>query len=94
MKFLHRNTTETSRWETYKTLELIPDAVPNPYQQKPTFTFGLDQAWRILITVLTQELVYYEQQISYLERCLAASEFEAEKKPSSNSLQKLWMLMD
>lgn len=90
MKFLHRNTNEASCWQIYKTLELIPDVVENPQANRLKFAFGLGQAWRLLLVALTQELVYNDQQIEYLERCWAVNELEA----SANTLQKLWTLMN
>lgn len=93
MKFTHRNAKEKSCWQTYKVLELIPDAVPNPQVNRLNFGFGLDQAWRLLIVALTQELVY-EQQIEYLERCWAVKWFEPDANTGSKTLQKLWTLMN
>lgn len=93
MKFLNRNITDETRWETYKKLELIPNSVTNPEANKLIFTFGLEQVWRLLIVALTQELVD-EQRIEYLERCWALNNFETDSKTGSNTLHKLWTLMD
>ena len=92
MKFLHGNTPQTSCWQTYKALELIPDAVGDPPAKKLSFGFGLDQIWRHLLVALTQELVY-EQQIEYLERCWAVNLLQP-NDTESNTLQKLWTLMN
>jgi hypothetical protein len=85
--------TNNSQWQNYKQLELIPDRVPNPYNRTSTFKFGLGFAWRVLISLLVDELVDREQQIEYIERCWANKEFE-QKENSARSLQKLWLLMN
>lgn len=92
MKFLHRHASETSCWQSYKALELIPDAVL-PKTNTLKFAFGLNQVWRLLLVALTQELVY-EQQIEYLERCWTVNCFELDADTGSNTLQKLWTLMN
>jgi hypothetical protein len=85
--------TSNSQWQNYKQLELITNQVPNPYTEASTFKFGLDVAWKMLISLLVDELVDREQQAEYLERCWANKEFEQEEK-SADSLQKLWLLMN
>lgn len=90
MKFSHHNTTESPYWHTYKALELISDAVEDPQANCLKFSFGLKQIWRLLLVALTQELVYDDQRIEYLERCWAVNELEA----YANTLQKLWALMN
>lgn len=94
MKFLHGNATETFSWKIYRELELIPVSVSDPRTNKPTFTFGLDRMWRLLIIKLTQELVYYDQQVEYLERCWTVEQFEPDGNTDSNTLQRLWRLMN
>lgn len=91
MKSLHHNATETSLWKTYKELELIPNSVPTS-RNKLSFTVGFAKAWQFLVTALTQELVYTDQQVEYLERCWAIEQDKLDKI-ESNSLQKLWQLM-
>ena len=85
--------TNNSQWQNYKQLELIPNRVPNPYSKASTFKFGLDLAWRVLISLLVDELVDREQKVEYLERCWIDREFE-QRKNSASSLQKLWLLMN
>ncbi|OWY68358.1 hypothetical protein B7486_26265 [cyanobacterium TDX16] len=85
--------TSNSQWENYQQLELIPNHVPNPYGKVSAFRFGLDFAWRGLISLLVDELVDREQQVEYIERCWANKEFEQQEN-SSSSLQKLWLLMN
>lgn len=89
--------TSKSQWENYKQLELIPNQVPNPHTKTSTFKFGLGKfglgfAWQVLISLLVDELVDREQQVEYLERCWANQEFAQTK--NTNSLQKLWLLMN
>jgi len=85
--------TNNSQWQNYKQLELIPNRVPNPYGKASTFKFGLEFAWRVLISLLVDELVDREQQVEYLERCWANQKFDREEN-SAKSLQKLWLLMN
>lgn len=80
-------------WQTYKQLELIPDSVPNPNNKVSTFKFGLDIAWKTLISLLADELVDEEQKVEYIERCWKLNEFGKGDNPSS-SLQRLWVLMN
>lgn len=85
--------TSNSQWENYQQLELIPSRIPNPDGKASTFKFGLDFAWRVLISLLVDELVDREQQVEYIERCWANKEFE-QPENSTSSLQKLWLLMN
>lgn len=85
--------TSNSQWQNYKQLELIPNRVPNPHDKASAFTFGLDLAWRVLISLLVDELIDREQQVEYIERCWANKEFEQQEN-STSSLQKLWLLMN
>lgn len=93
MQFIHRNITNKSQWQIYKELELIPDSVTYSQANNMTFAFGLDRVWRLLIIALTQELVE-EQQVEYLERCLAVNNFDVDSHKGSKTLQKLWTLMN
>lgn len=93
MQFIHRHLTNKSQWKAYKELELIPHSVPYSQANKVTFAFGLDRVWQLLIVALTQELVE-DQQVEYLERCLTASNFDLESHKGSQTLQKLWTLMN
>ena len=86
------NPTNNAQWQTYKHLELIPDSVPNPDASVSAFTFGLNLAWRSLLSLLMDELVD-EQQVEYIERCWALNESGQRANPSS-PLQRLWVLMN
>lgn len=91
-KFLGRNIINESQWEAYKKLELIPDSVANPQANKFSFTFGLNQAWRLLLTALMDELVD-DLQVDYLERCWALNNFESDDNAGLQTLQRFWTLM-
>jgi hypothetical protein len=93
MNFIHRKTTNKFQWQAYKELELIPDFLPYPQVNKPSFAFGLEEVWRLLIIALTQELVY-EQQVEYLERCWMLDVFEPDNAAITNMLHRLWALME
>lgn len=56
-------------WQIYKKLEFLPDSLPEPSVEEGIYLYPLRQAWRILLDVLVNELIY-EQQIEFLERCL------------------------
>lgn len=58
-----------SHWQLYRKLEGLPETMPEPSKEAEVLTLPLRQAWKLLMTLLTQELVY-EQQIEFLERCL------------------------
>jgi hypothetical protein len=80
-----------THWQRYKELEILPDFIPDPSIEAGTFMYPLREAWRILLNVLADELVY-EQQIEFLERCLAQDllEFYTDKK----SWKKFLKLID
>lgn len=80
-----------NQWQIYKKLELIPDSIPEPSTKQGILTFPLQLAWKLLIDALAKELVY-EQQVEYLERCLAQS--QSEQYLTQNTWHKLWSLMD
>jgi hypothetical protein len=80
-----------NQWQLYKKLELIPDSASQPMNKQGIITFPLQLAWKVLIDALAKELVY-EQQIEYLERCLAQS--QSEFYLTNNTWQKLWSLME
>ncbi|GFE69758.1 hypothetical protein [Chroococcus sp. FPU101] len=77
-------------WQLYKKLEGLPEATPEPVAE-PELTLPLRQAWKLLIDLLTQELVY-EQQIEFLERCLKHDLMNSNK--SSNFWVKFGKLLD
>jgi hypothetical protein len=91
MKFLNRSLITDKQWKAYKQLELIPESIPLPTAPLPLF--GLSLAWKTLLSLLAEELVD-DQQVDYLERCLALDEFGYGEKSPDNSLQRLWTLMD
>lgn len=78
-------------WQLYKELECLPDSILEPTAEPAVLTFPLRTAWKVLMNVLAQELVY-EQQIEFLERCL---DNDLDKKDSSkNFWGKFWRLID
>jgi hypothetical protein len=81
MKYLdHRqNEIDRDRWEAYKELELVTDAIERPDRHRGGFKFGIDRVWRTVIRLLMDELVT-EQQIDYLDRCWNAD--EKDRSPS------------
>lgn len=93
MEFLNHSSKKDCQWQAYKQLELIPDSASNPYANSTNFTFGMNKLWRGLLTLLLDELVE-EQQVEYLERCWALNKFTQENKSSSDTLQRLWVLMN
>lgn len=80
----------SSSWETYRRLELIPDSVT---KSPPRFAFGVDWFWKGLLYLLVNELVD-EQQVEYLDRCWALNEADGVNRPAATTLQRLWVLMN
>lgn len=79
-----------SDWQLYKKLEGLPEITPEPIAE-PELTLPLRQAWKLLLNLLTQELVY-EQQIEFLERCLEQDLIKNQR--SNNFWVKFGKLLD
>ncbi|PSF37665.1 hypothetical protein C7H19_08915 [Aphanothece hegewaldii CCALA 016] len=77
-------------WQLYKELECLPQSIPEPTAEAAVLTFPLREAWKVLMNVLAQELVY-EQQIEFLERCL---DHELEENQPNNFWGKFLKLID
>ncbi|MGV0025681.1 hypothetical protein [Phormidesmis priestleyi] len=100
MDLLTHNTINHHQWQAYKKLELISESVDNADINRDPFRFGIDQAWRLLITLLLDELVT-EQKTEYLDRCWALTDLEegtrslrvTRKRSPSKTLQRLLILM-
>ncbi len=95
MKFLDRqkNSIELGRWETYKQLELVPDAVDRPKGLRVMSKFGIERAWRSTIALLLNELVT-EQKADYLDRCWASKDLDGGSRSPFQTLQRLLTLMN
>lgn len=92
MSFATRSSIDETRWNLYRQLELLPESVPNPAKQGNSFTSRLNVFWRSLLGLLIDELVE-DQRVEYLDRCWSLNEF-GESEKSSNSLHRLWVLME
>ncbi len=92
MSFVAHCSADDAQWDMYKQMELIPGSVPNPASHRNPLTSGLNILWRSLLALLVDELVE-EQRVEYLERCWSLNEF-GEGEQSSNSLKRLWVLME
>jgi hypothetical protein len=92
MKFLGRKSTDSSQWEFYKQLEMIPECIPNPLDKANYVGSVLNVCWRPLLGLLIDELIA-EQRVDYLERCWLLNEFEVGKKSQSNSLHRFFVLI-
>ncbi|AFY91871.1 hypothetical protein [Chamaesiphon minutus] len=94
MKFLdqQKNNIELGRWETYKQLELVPDAVDRPKSHPILSKFGVERAWRSTIALLLNELVT-EQKVDYLNRCWASQDLYEGNRSPFQTLQRLLTLM-
>ena len=85
-----------SQWKIYAELEEIPSAVAPPQADASTLTSALAIAWRSLLNTFCQELLY-EQQVDYLERCMALNQSPLNPFPQSttaaslNQFQKLFL---
>jgi hypothetical protein len=93
MKFLDHREVDFDRcqWAAYKQLELVPDAVDRPERDRVTFKFGIDLAWRVLVSLLMDELVT-EQKVEYLDRCWEAN-LDVSKRSPSQTLQRFLTLI-
>jgi hypothetical protein len=78
-----------TQWQIYKELELIPDSVSVPPANNLAFAMRLSQVWRSLLDTATKKPLH-EQQIEYLERCLA---LDCSNR-SSNVWQQFWAFLN
>lgn len=92
MKFSTQDEINYQKWKAYKRLELIPEIVPSLNSNQIAIRLGFDRAWRLLITLLLDELVI-EQQVEYLDRCWALNNLEESQRSPSKTLQRLLTLM-
>ncbi len=92
MKFLNHNAIHSHQWQAYKQLELISDSVKNPNIERAPLGLGMERAWRLLISLLLDELVT-EQKVEYLDRCWALNDSNEGKRSPSKTLQRLLTLM-
>jgi hypothetical protein len=84
--------TDSYGWEIYKQQELIPDSVPHP-DGEASLGLGLAWMWKKLLSLLADELIV-DQQVEYLNRCLALDEFGQGEKSAASTLKRLWLLME
>jgi hypothetical protein len=78
-------------WQLYKKLECLPEGLPEPSAEAEVLTFPLRTAWRVLIDLLAQELIY-EQKVEFLERCLEQDIVNL--TASKNFWCNFWKLLD
>lgn len=93
MKSLNPSLKNSSQWNVYKRLELIPESVSQPADRPSHFISGLNLLWRPLLGLLIEELVE-EQRVEYLDRCWSLNEFGKGEKSPTNSLQRFWVLIN
>ncbi|NES95602.1 MAG: hypothetical protein F6K32_10290 [Desertifilum sp. SIO1I2] len=93
MESLSHNSTQGYHWQLYKRLELISNRVPDPYTSRLQLKWGVDRAWRSLLNLLVDELIE-EQQVEYLERCLALDESKETQASLTKTLKRIWRLME
>lgn len=93
MKLLNHNLVEDYQWQVYKQQELISDSVCSD-RSSPPFTFMVSWFWRGFLKLLVEELTEKDQQVEYIERCWSLNEFGQGDKSPSNSLKRLWLLME
>lgn len=95
MELFSCSSTNDCQWALYKQLELIPPRTPHPYDRSIPLASAFNPLWKSLLRLLLDELVY-EQQIEYLDRCWSLNAFgeNPDDSAASNSLHKLWVLMN
>lgn len=91
MNFSIHHSSPDAQWQTYQELEQITDTASSP-SDHPRFMFGLGAAWKILISLLIDELIE-EQRVDYLERCWQSSQSGNEDKPDRHPLRKFLVLI-
>ncbi len=79
------------QWEVYAELEEIPNTVTAPQVRQSRNAKALTNVWRSLLDTFCQELLY-EQQVEYLERCIALNQLQPDKAAKSKTLVKLQKL--
>ncbi len=94
MEFLDSRKIDIDRyqWDAYKQLELVPDNIDRPHRERIPFKFGIERAWRVLVSLLMDELVT-EQKVEYLDRCWEANAIEVSKRSPSQTLKRFLMLI-
>jgi hypothetical protein len=94
MKFLDHQEIDIDRyqWEAYKQLELVPDTVDRPDNNRVPFKFGIDRVWHTLIELLLDELVT-EQKADYLDRCWRSNDLGDGNRSLSQTLKRFLTLI-
>lgn len=82
-----------TEWQHYKSLELIPDTVPEPRSHKLAMILPLSLGWRLLINALVREHLS-ENRTEYLERCWNMSDLKVLISPKVDSLHQFFELMN
>lgn len=90
---LNHSSTNGSRWDVYRQMELIPESVPQAVERPNGLVSGLNLLWRPLLGLLIDELVE-EQRVEYLDRCWSLNEFGKGEKSPSHPLQRFWILIN
>jgi hypothetical protein len=93
MKFPQQHIPHTTRWHAYQTLELIPDAAPEPKAHPFVLTSPVSWMWQFLINALVQEHVC-EARTDYFERCWSMNYEDPYTSTPQIQLQQLWELMN
>jgi hypothetical protein len=81
------------QWETYKSLELVPDAVASPQISHSIVVFQLRQVWQSLMKGINNHLVY-EQQVHRLEQCWELEIADCNRPVKPNLWNKSWALLN
>lgn len=82
-----------TQWQIYKELELIPDSVSAPSTHKLAFLLRWDQAYRSLLKPLSKK-PSHEQQVDYLEGCLAIDCAKAHTDKNLHIWHRFWTFLN
>jgi hypothetical protein len=78
-------------WHAHRQLSASPDSTSRSRAGSSKVSFGVNALKRSFIKLLLNELDS-DQQIQYLERCLALDTFHTATKPTS-FLSRVWQLL-
>jgi hypothetical protein len=77
------------QWQTYKSLELLPDRVASPQRSDSIIVMQLSRIWRSLANGLNNHLVD-EQRVYRLEECWKLEVDDCDRPDELNIWQRTW----
>ena len=81
------------QWQTYKSLELLPDSIASPQPSHSIIVLQLSKIWRSLANGLNHHLVD-EQQVHRLEECWKLDVNDCDRSIEPNIWHKVWVVLN